>query len=76
MLSGQKMQKKAEKWPKHPQIFFGGRLGSKVLQKKKGDFFKHFWPKFGRNCEKKEFFGDFEKAKFSKCRTIPIVKLK
>ena len=62
------MQKKAEKWPKHPQNFFGGRLGSKVLQKKKGEFL----PNFGRNLaeivKKNGFFGDFEKAKFPKFR--------
>ena len=66
MLSGQKMQKKGEKWPKHPQNLFGGRLGSKVLQKKCSVFFTHFWSKFGRNCEKNGGFGDFEKAKFPK----------
>ena len=66
MLSGQKMPKKAEKWPKHPPNFFGGRLGSKLLQKKKAPFLPIGGRYLAEIVKKKGVLGDFEKAKFSK----------
>ena len=45
-----------------PPNFFGGRLGSKLLQKKIGPFFTYWWPIFGRNCEKKRGFWRFWKS--------------
>ena len=68
MLSGQKMPKKAEKWPKHPPNFFGGRLGSKLLQKKKAPFLPIGGRYLAEIVKKNGGFGDFEKAKFSKFR--------
>ena len=64
-----KSAKKQRKMVETPPKFFWQYNRVKRLSEKKGTFFTHFWPKFGRNREKKNgFFGDFEKAKFPKFR--------
>ena len=45
MPESPKMPKIGEKWPEHPKKCFGGKIGSKVLQKKMA----YFLPISGRN---------------------------
>ena len=65
MLSGQKMPKKAEKWPKHHQIFWR-QIGFETTPEKKAPFLPIGGRYLAEIVKKNRVFGDFEKAKFSK----------
>ena len=76
-LLGQKCQKrvvwsknakKGRKMAETPPNVFGGRLGSKLLQKKKAPFLPIGGRYLAEIVKKNGDFGDFEKAKFSKFR--------
>ena len=61
-----KNAKKRQKMAEAPPKFFGGRLGSKVLQKKNATFLPIDGRYLVEIMTKNWVFGDFEKAKFSK----------